>query len=131
MTADELADLITRGDSAGVSRALREDPALISARTAEGDTPLHIVAWQKQVGMLGALDAYEPDVNAIGAYGRTPLHYAVHEGGAVSVPIVSHLMARGADPSIRDENGFSVADWAKIEMDDGLEKVLELLGPKG
>ena len=33
----------------------------------------------------------------------------------------------GADPAIRDDNGFSVEDWAKIEMSDGLAEVLDLL----
>lgn len=130
MTADQLAQDITQGDSAAVSQALRADPALISARTAEGDTALHIVCWQKQVGILGVLAAYSPDVNARGAYGRTPLHYAVHEGGAISVPIVSALLSQGADPSLRDDQGFSVEDWAKIEMDEGLAQVLALLRGK-
>lgn len=130
MTADELADLITNGDGAAVAAALKSDPSLISARTAEGDMPLHIAAWQKQVGILGVLAAYHPDVNARGAYGRTPLHYAVHEGGKISVPIVGDLLDRGADPSIKDENGYSVEDWAKIEMDDGLPEVLALLRKK-
>ncbi len=46
------------------------------------------------------------------------------------MPIVSHLLDRGAEPSIRDDDGFSVEDWAKIEMDDHLPEVLELLRKK-
>ena len=37
------------------------------------------------------------------------------------------LLASGADPLIRDGNGFSVEDWAKIEMSDGLAEVLDML----
>jgi ankyrin repeat protein len=92
--------------------------------------PLHIACWQKQLGIIGVLAAHQPDVNARGCYGRTPLHYAVHEGGPLSVPIVADLLARGADPSIRDDNGFTVEDWAKVEMDEGLPDVLALLRGK-
>ena len=66
-------------------------------------------------------------MNARGCYGRTPLHYAVHEGRAISVPILGVLLAMGADPSIVDDNGFSVEDWAKTEMSDGLAEVLEMI----
>ena len=71
--------------------------------------------------------AYRPDLNARGCYGRTALHYAVHEGGNISIPIVGLLLAMGADPLVRDDNGFSVEDWAKIEMYEGLDGVLDML----
>ena len=38
-----------------------------------------------------------------------------------------HHPPLGADPTIRDDNGFSVEDWAKIEMSEGLADVLDLL----
>lgn len=124
---ERLALMIERGDVTGVSDALRADPSLVSARTPAGDTPLHLACWYKQVAIVGALLAHSANVNARGCFGRTPLHYAVHEGRAISIPIVGTLLGFGADPSLRDENGHTVADWARIEMSDGLAGVLEQL----
>jgi ankyrin repeat protein len=103
------------------------EPSLLHAQTSDGDTPLHRACWHKQLAIVGILLADGADVNGRGCYGRTPLHYAVHEGRAISIPIVAALLGRGADPNLRDNNGFSVEDWAKIEMDDGLSEVLGLL----
>jgi ankyrin repeat protein len=127
MTPDELADLIVKGDVDGVAAALHADPSLIDAPDANGNLPLHNACWQKQLGIIGVLAAYSPDVNARGCYGRTPLHYAVHEGDVISVPVVVDLLGRGADPTIRDDNGFTPEDWAKVEMEAGLPEVLKLL----
>jgi hypothetical protein len=33
----------------------------------------------------------------------------------------------GSDPLAKDDNGFSVEDWAKIEMYEGLAEVLDML----
>lgn len=127
LSPEQLAIKITQGDVRAVVDALRVNPALVSAATPDGDTPLHIACWQKQIAIIGTILAWHPDINARGAYGRTPLHYAVHEGRFISVPIVGLLLSLGADPGIRDQNGFSVEDWAKIEMYDGLVEVLEML----
>ena len=127
MTADELSDLITRGDVRAASTALRAAPSLVTAKTADGDSALHVACWQKQLAIAAILVAHGADIDARGCYGRTPLHYAVHEGRFASVPIVGLLLALGADPHVREENAFSVEDWAKVEMDDGLAEVLDLL----
>jgi uncharacterized protein len=123
-------NLIFEGNVRAVEKAILADPQLVHDRDDLRNTPLHTACWAKQIGILGTLLAFKPDVNAIGAYGRTPLHYAVHEGETISVPIVSVLLANGANPSIRDDNGFTPADWAKIEMHDGLQDVLSQLEPE-
>lgn len=124
---DDLADAIADGDVSAVSAALRADPSIVAARTSDGDTLLHVAAWQKQIAIIGAIFAHHPDVNARGRFGRTPLHYAVHQGDMLSPPIVDFLLAHGADPTIRDDGGFTAEDWAKAQMSDGLPQVLAAL----
>jgi uncharacterized protein len=130
-TAIKLARMVEQGDVQGIAEALRDDPSLIMAKTPDGDTMLHLACWQKQISIIGIILAYQPDLNARGCYGRTPLHYAVHEGRRISVPIVGLLLAMGADPLVKDDNGFSVEDWAKIEMYEGLAEVLNMLRRSG
>ena len=124
---DVLASLIEAGHVMAVARALQADPALVRARTEGGNTPLHIACWQKQLAIVALVLAHWPEVDARGSYGRTPLHYAVHEGRAISLPVVAMLLAAGADPLLKEDNGFSVEDWAKSEMVDGLAEVLFLI----
>ncbi len=127
ISPQEIIHMIKRGDVQGVTDALCKEPSLVYARTLDGDTPLHIACWQKQIGIIGTILAFQPDLNARGCYGRTPLHYAVQEGSTISIPIVGVLLIHGADPSIRDDNGHSVEDLAKLDMYDGLAEVLNLL----
>src|SRR5712691_11119096 len=124
---DDIHELAFYGHCERVCELLRENPSLVNQRNADGDTPLHFACWGKQNGLIGSLMAFGPDVNAGGCYGRTPLHYAVHEGRAISVPIVGGLLSEGADPSLKDNNGYTPADWARVEMSEGLGEVLELL----
>ena len=124
---EALAALIEAGDVIAVARALQADPALARARTEGGNTALHIACWQKQLACVAVVLAHRLVVDAPGAYGRTPLHYAVHEGRAISLPVVAMLLAAGADPLLKEDNGFSVEDWAKSEMVDGLAEVLFLI----
>ena len=107
--------------------AVRSPPSSPVLRTPRGSMSNSLTSFSGRRSIIGTIVAYRPDLNARACYGRTPLHYAVHEGRAISVPIVGILLAMGADPLLRDDNGFSVEDWAKIEMYDGLAEVLAML----
>ena len=120
-------DAIDRGDTETLSRVLGQNPHVVHERNTDNDTVLHIACWCKQIGCVGIILAHNPDVNARGCYGRTPLHYAVHEGNAITPAIVGALLSKRADPTIRDDNGFTPLDWAKVEMTIGLPTTIELL----
>jgi len=129
VTALELLhDAAFNGDSKSVTHLLDGEPSLINMKSKEGDSVLHMACWGKQIGLIGILLDCGADVNGQGWLGRTPLHYSVHEGGAISVPIVHVLLQGGADPNIKDDKGFTPSDWAKIDMEDSpLVEVLKLL----
>ena len=114
----DLHNSIFRGDFDTVRRILHEYPSLIDSRDKNGDTPLHVACLAKQIGLIGSLEAYGPDVNARGRDGRTPLHYAVQEGRTISLVVVWALLRLGADPDIPDARGLTPADWAKRQMKD-------------
>lgn len=129
MGLDDFHDCVFAGDFEAVNSYLDRDPSIANARSEEGNTALYIACWGKQPQMVGLLMAHDPDVNARGYLGRTPLHYAVHEGGMLSAAIVRSLLMSGADPAVRDDLGLTVAEWAKVEMTEGLVEVLDLLEP--
>ncbi|MDC0721599.1 ankyrin repeat domain-containing protein [Nannocystis bainbridge] len=127
MLSSELVAAVEGGDIEAIEQALRAEPGLIAARTGDEDTLLHLACWQKQTAIAALLLARGADPNARGCYGRTALHYAVHDGRAVSVELVRSLLARGADPWIAENNGFTAEAWARQEMwDEPLAAVLQM-----
>ncbi|WAS97901.1 ankyrin repeat domain-containing protein [Nannocystis punicea] len=129
MRIDELVAAVERGAADEVTAAVRADPPLLSARTADGDTLLHIACWQKQAAIVAMLLTRGADANARGFHGRTALHYAVHDGREVSVAIVRSLLDHGADPGLRDDGGYTPDARARQEMwGPALDGVLAQLG---
>ncbi|MCY1055535.1 ankyrin repeat domain-containing protein [Nannocystis sp. SCPEA4] len=116
MRIEELVGSVERGAADEVAAAVLADPALLSARTADGDTLLHVACWQKQAAIVAVLLARGADANARGFHGRTALHYAVHDGREVSVAIVRSLLDHGADPTLRDAGGHTPDARAQQEM---------------
>jgi ankyrin repeat protein len=124
---ESLYESAFRGDINNVTKQVDSDPSLIMKRSHYGDTILHMACWGKQIVLVGILIERNADVNARGCYGWTPLHYAVHEGRQISIVLVQILLEAGANPLIKDDKGFTPADWARIEMSDALPEVLALL----
>lgn len=127
MEIEEFCDLVESGDVNGVRRALAEDGALVHQAIAEGDQPLHLAAWQKHAGVVQLLLEMGADPNVQGDKGRTPLHYAVHEGDEASDPVVQLLLTHGADASIRDVARNTPAVWAIKQFNFGLRRSIAML----
>lgn len=79
---------------------------------ADGDTPLHVVAWRKDIEGARLLLAAGADVNAKGDMSETPLHVAIRQK---SIELTKMFLAAGADPNIRGEFGKTPKEAAKIE----------------
>ena len=82
----------------------------IDSRSCEGDTPLHVLAWQKDVEGTRLLVEAGADVNAIGDMGQTPLHVAV---GNDNPALVELLLRAGADPNIISGFGQTAKERVK------------------
>lgn len=98
----------------------------INARNDEGHAPLHIL-----------IDAeFLPDLLAAGAdlelkdkQGRTPLLLALTEPGTEDM--IAALLAAGADPGARDNNGLSALDHATAFGDPAIVELLTRAGAGG
>ena len=72
----------------------------LDTRSSDGDTPLHVFAWRKDLAAARLLIAAGADPNAIGDMGETPLHVAVRQ----DMPeLAEALLAAGASPDIVSE----------------------------
>lgn len=118
MSLEALVTSIEAGNDREVLDALSALPSLLRSTTSDGDTALHIACWQKRQALVERLLELGAAVDARGFVGRAPLHYAVHEGSAQSVPLVRALLRAGASPTMRDDQGFTPAEWADIEIYD-------------
>lgn len=127
----QIHKLAFAGDTVAVGELLNQNGSLISRRNKYGDMPLHHACWNKKVETVTLLLGRGAEVNARGAHGQTPLHYAIKEEEPETVPIVAALLAHGADPDICDDAGYSAVDRAKLELETGLNNVLNLFAKRG
>lgn len=89
-----------RGDVGLVRRMIEGSPDLVAARSEDGDTALHLTAWQGHIDCSELLLEAGADVDARGDCDRTPLHYALeHE----NFEIVRLLVKAGANVRLADE----------------------------
>ena len=70
--------------------------------------PLHSAVASRSLRCVELLLAAAPDSNARQAGGYTPLHEAVHNGDRA---IEAAILAAGADPSLRAEDGRDAASF--------------------
>ena len=91
-----------RGDSAGVSRCLADEPAQLELERASGFTPLMVAAWYGHDDVVSVLLQSGADANrrlATTSYskGVTPLYMAARNGWPKTVML---LLGARADPEL-------------------------------
>lgn len=78
------------------------------------------LANQGKVNRLREVLAAEPErARDIGRHGSTPLWWLPNDE-KIALDIVEVLLAHGADPSVKGDDGTTAADWARAL---GLERV--------
>lgn len=121
-----------RGDVDTALRLLNEEPESVHVRNELDNQPLHEACWAKRPAMVRLLLDRGADVNAVGDWGRSPLHFAVWDGGTEAVEIVAMLVQAGADVNAKDarlqENALG---FALREYKDELEPAIRLLRARG
>ena len=101
----EIIKAAKSGAALRVKELLAQDASLISARDADGSTPLHCATWKGHQSVVELLLSQGADVNAKNDndhWGTTPLHAAAH---ANQRAIAELLIAHGADIQATNLNG--------------------------
>ena len=87
-----------------------------------GWTPLHYAASNGKIDMVNLLLAQRAIVYAPAPDGTTPLMMGAYSRRK---PVVDRLLAAGADPTTRNLQGLSAADWARSVKEARLAETLE------
>jgi ankyrin repeat protein len=121
-------DAARTGNGDDIRRLLKSEPKLVSIRTAQGSTPLHLAATNPDTSAMSALIAAGADVMARDNEGATPLHMAAY----ASRPKNTRLMLEaGADPQAKTDNGRDAGSLARKVKADETAGVLSLWVLKG
>jgi ankyrin repeat protein len=90
----EIIKAAKSGATSRVNELLDQNAALISARDAEGSTPLHCATWKGHQRVVELLLSRGADVNACNNndhWGTTPLHAAAHANQrAIAELLIAH-----------------------------------------
>ena len=81
----------------------------LESRSSEGDTPLHVMAWRRDVEGASLLIEAGAEIDATGDMDQTPLHVAIMQSDP---PMIDLLLKAGARMDIRSEFGKTAAEEA-------------------
>ena len=105
-----------------VMELLKQNPD-VDERDKFGGTALHAAIWQADLRVVEALVEHGFDINARGNQtGYTPLHDAVK---AENKDAFKYLLAKGADPYIKDNANMDVMEFALSEDQSKYAAILE------
>ncbi len=107
-----------RGDLAAIRRELQSG-VLVDARMDGELTPLHVACLYGRLDAAELLLAEGADVSLTDHEGNAALHIASFLGHE---DLVRALLLADAEPTLRNELGFSSSDLVAIEWGDGLEE---------
>lgn len=115
------------GLTARLDALLDADPALVSKRTADGWTALHLAAFfgQPETARLLLERGADPLAQSANAMANLPLHAAA---AARQAAIVEMLLDAGTPPEARQAGGYTALHTAAQNKD---EATLELLRARG
>jgi hypothetical protein len=108
-------------DAVPLARLLIERGADIEAKTKNGQTVIHIAAFN-DYGISALLLEHGADANATDVYGSTPLHYAIYHNR--NGRIVKLLLAHGAVVDARDSTGLTPLHLASRNQKKAAIKLL-------
>ena len=116
-------DLCAAGDVDRVRAMLRDDPALLDRRSADGFPPLGLAVFFGNRDVAKFLIDEGADVNAAA---DNPQRVApVHAAAAVcDHEILTLLLERGADPNARQQNGYTPLHTAAARGDIEMARLL-------
>ena len=97
---------------------------LIGRSVGPSDSPLSYAAYSNQIELIKMLLVKKAALNEKGGWGWTPIMRAAMMGHH---EIVRLLLAAGADPRIKDDEGLTAFDHARKKKQ---EKVIEILAPQ-
>ena len=108
------------GDLSALNEALDRDADLISRRSSDGWTPLHLTGFFGRDQCAAFLIDNGAPLNALStnAIRNTPLHAAL--AGATNATLVRRLIFAGADVEARGENGIQPLHLAAARGDQAL-----------
>jgi ankyrin repeat protein len=98
-------------------RAGEPGPVTIGSRGSDGDTPLHIAAFEGNRHAVRLLLEAGADIHAKGDLCTSPLYCAV---SAQHVQVAELLLQSGADPDAENELGYTPRTLAKQKGDKAM-----------
>ncbi len=124
--AQEIFDLIRKGDASAVKALIEKSPEVVRTRLADGATPLHVASMNNRGEIVSLLLDKKPDLEARNDYGRTPLILCARELGQAETGRL--LIDAGADVNAADKFGSTALELAAWR---GKADFVDLLLAKG